>query len=87
MFWNLFIDRQIKVSILDATDRVAVRTKVCSHEGIAVEAEAARTATVNRTTPIEADGTHIDERSIAVAAVARHGQFKRRLECSGSIIG
>jgi hypothetical protein len=64
------------VSILKAANRGAV----CSNVGenyigtAAVEAEAARKGTANRTAPIAAIGTH-RERTIAVAAVARRRQL------------
>ncbi len=68
----------IKVSILKATNSESD----CSVEGVhdgkaATEVEAARTGTANRTAPIVAVRTDRAERTIAVAAVARHGQFKR----------
>jgi hypothetical protein len=74
----LFLE-YIKVSILKAAHRVAECSVVGTHEGIAAkeEAEAARIGAANRTAPIVADGTDIDERTIAVAAAARQGQFKR----------
>lgn len=74
--------------ILDATYRVSERSIVGVHEGIgAEEEEVARTGTAHCTTPVAADGTDIAERTIAEVAVARHGQFKGRCECTGSVIG
>ena len=66
------------MSILEATHRAPVRSVAAAHEGIAAaEVEVARASATNRTAPIAADGTDIEERTIAVAAVARHRQFKR----------
>ena len=65
------------MSILEATHRVPARSVVAAHEGsAAVEEEAARVSATNRTAPIAAAGTDIEERTIDVVAVARHGQFK-----------
>ena len=65
------------MSILEATHRESVRSVVVDHVGIAAaEGEAARVSATNRTAPIVAVGTDIVERTIAAAAVARHGQFK-----------
>ena len=55
-----------------------------AHEGIAaIEEQVARISTANRTAPIEAEGTNIVERTIAAAAAARQGQFKRRGKSAG----
>lgn len=49
------------------------------HEGTAaIEVEVASKRAANFTTPIEAVGTDSAERTIAVDAEARPGQFKRR---------
>ena len=67
----------IKVSILKATNRVAVRSKAAVHAGTAAaEAEVARGSATKRTAPIVTVGTDIDERTNGEVAVARHGQFK-----------
>ncbi len=64
-------------SILEATHRESARPEVVDHEGIAaVEVEAEGGDAINRTAPIAAVGTHIDERTIVVAE-AGHGQLKR----------
>lgn len=61
--------------ILKATNRVSVCSIVGVHVGIAtIEVEVAGIGTINRTAPIVAVGTDIVERTIAVIAVARHGQ-------------
>lgn len=66
------------MSILKATNRVPVCSDVGAHSGsAAIEVEEARTGTANRTAPIAAAGTDIEERTIAAVAAARHGQFKR----------
>ncbi len=66
-------------SILKATHRVTARAIVGVHIGTGTaEVEVARVGATNRTAPIEAVGPNIAERTIAVAAAARHGQFKRR---------
>ena len=68
-----------KYLILNATYRDSVRPVVAVHVGIAaVEVQAPRVGTTYGTRPIVAAATHIAERTIAVAAVACHGQFKRR---------
>jgi len=52
----------IKVSILEATHRVAACSVVGEHVGTAAEEEeAAGTSTANRTAPIETEGTNIVE--------------------------
>ena len=52
--------------LLEATYRVPDRTAVRVHVGIAAaEVEEARIRTANCTTPIEAEGTNIVERTIA----------------------
>ena len=61
--------------ILKATNRESVSSVVGVHVGIAaIEVEVAGIGAANRTTPIVAVGTDIIERTIAVVAVARHGQ-------------
>ena len=66
------------MSILEATHRDTERSVAVEHAGIAaVEEEVARGRATNRTAPIEAVGTDIEERTIGeVVAVARQGQFK-----------
>ena len=65
------------MSILKATHSESARSAVVDHAGIAaIEVEEARTGAANRTTPIVADGTDIEERTIAAETVARHGQFQ-----------
>ena len=67
----------IKVSILKAANRVSVRSVGGKHEGkAAIEVEDARIGAANRAAPIVADGTDIEERTIAAVAEARHGQLK-----------
>jgi hypothetical protein len=69
----------IKVSILKATHRDAECSGVVAHAGTAaVEVEVARVGKDTRTAPVVADGTDTAEQTIAAAAVASHGQFKRR---------
>jgi hypothetical protein len=66
----------IKVSILKATNWEPVRTDVGEHAGTdAVEAEAASIGTDNRTTPIAAVATHIENATNTVVAGARHRQL------------
>ena len=66
------------MSILEATHREAESSVVVDHGGIAAaEVEVTRESATNRTAPIAAEGTDTEERTIAEAAVARHGQFKR----------
>jgi hypothetical protein len=61
--------------ILKATNRVSVCPIVGVHAGIAaIEEEVASICAANCTAPIVAVGTDIVERTIAVVAVARHGQ-------------
>ncbi len=68
----------INGSILKATNRESVSSIGGVHEGIAAkEEEVASSRAANCTAPIEAVGTDTDERTIAVDADARHGQFKR----------
>jgi hypothetical protein len=63
-------------SILKAANRVPVCSKAGAHSGIAaVEVEAARIGTANRTAPIDAKVTHKEERTIAVVAEARRRQL------------
>ena len=69
-----------QLSILKAAHRASAcsAAEVAAHAGrAAIEEQALRTATINRTAPIVANGTDIAEQTIAVAAVARHGQFKQ----------
>ena len=69
--------KYIKVSILKATYRESACSIAGAHVGIAaIEVEAASIRAANCTAPIAAEGTDIEERTIA-AAEARHGQFKR----------
>ena len=71
------------MSILEATHREPVRSVVGVHAGkVADEVEAARGSATNRTAPIVAAGTDIAERTIAVEASARRGQFKGRSYCT-----
>ena len=73
---NYQIASLIKVSILNATNRESERSEVGGHEGsAATKEEEARIGADNRTAPIEAEGTDKVERTTAVAAEARHGQF------------
>ena len=66
------------MSILEATNRESVRSEGDVHVGTAAaEEEAARFSAINRTAPIVAIGTDIDEQTIGNVAFARHGQFKR----------
>ena len=68
----------IKVSILKTTHSASERPTEGVHVGIAdIEGEVTSIRAVNRTTPIEAAGTDIDERTIAAEAGARQGQLKR----------
>ena len=56
------------------------------HAGIAaIEVQEARTSTANRTAPIVAVGTNIEERTTAEDAEARHGQFQRRINRAGCV--
>jgi len=62
---------QPQTIIIEATNRVSVRSIVDVHVGIAaIEVEVASIRAANRTTPIVAVGTDIVERTIAVVAVA-----------------
>ena len=71
--------KYIKVSIVNATYRESETSTEGVHGGsAATEEEDAGIRTTHRTAPIDAEGIDIEERTIAVAAVARHGQFKRR---------
>ena len=68
------------MSILEATHRDSERSSAADHFGngkAAAEDEAEGAGAINRTAPIAAVGTDTDERTIAEAAVARRGQFKR----------
>ena len=67
----------IKVSILKATNSESVGSFAGPHDGsAAIEVEATRTGTANRTAPIVAVRTDIEERTTAAeVAAARHGQF------------
>ena len=70
------IDALIKGSILNTTHRESERPIVGVHEGsAAIEAEVASNRAANRTTPIVADGSDSAERTTAVVAAARQGQF------------
>jgi len=74
---NYQIASLIKVSILNATYRESVCSVFGEHVSItAIEEEAARIGTTNRTAPTAAVGTDNEERTIAVVAFACHGQFK-----------
>ena len=65
-----------KVSILKTTNRESVRPKEGVHVGkAAIEVEVASIRAANRTTPIVAEGTDIEERTIAAEAAARQGQL------------
>ena len=67
----------IKVSILEATHSVTACSVVVVNAGIAAaEAEVASAGVINRTAPVVAEVTDIEGRTIAVEAVARHGQLK-----------
>lgn len=66
------------MSILKATNRESVCSEGGAHIGnAAIELEVARIGTANRTAPIETEVTDKVERTTAVEAEARHGQFKR----------
>ena len=63
---------------LKATDRVSVRSVEAAHVGItAEEGQVPRGGTTHGTRPIVANGANIDERTMAAAADAGNGQFKR----------
>ena len=65
------------MSILKATNSESECSVAGVHAGIAAtEVEVARIGAANRTAPIAAVGTDIEERTITGVAVARHGQFK-----------
>lgn len=65
------------MSIHEATHREPVRFVAESRVGrAAAEEEVADVGAISRTAPIAAVGPHT-ERTIAVDAVARHGQFQR----------
>ena len=73
--------------VLKATYRGPARSTEVVHNGIAArEAEEAGIRAENCTVPIAAEGTDTAERTTAVAAEARHGQFKRRGKSPCSII-
>jgi hypothetical protein len=75
------------VSILKATHREPECSAVVEQVGIAAaEEEAARTGAANRTAPIAAVGTNIEERPRAAVAVARHGQLKRGSKGSCAVV-
>ncbi len=77
----------IKVSFLEATHREPARSGADAHVGIAAEeGEVVGVGAINRTAPIETAGTHIEERTIAVKAVASHGQFQRGSKGTGAVI-
>ena len=62
-------------TILKTADREAVCTVVAIHVGIAaVEVQVSGVGTIYRTRPVVAVATHSVERTIAVVAVAGHGQ-------------
>ncbi len=64
------------MSVLEATHRESERSVTVVHDGIAaVEVEDVGVGAINRTAPIAAAGPHIVERTIAVVAVASHGEF------------
>ncbi len=85
---NWQIASLIKVSILKATNRVSECSIAGDHVGPATkEEEDAGIGTINRTAPIEAEGTDIAERTIAAFAEARHGQLKRRCKSSRCVVG
>ena len=66
------------MSIHEATHRAPECSAVVDHAGIAAEEdEEVGVGAINRTAPIVAVGPHTEERTIAVAAAARHGQFQR----------
>ena len=66
------------VLIFYAANREAVSSLAVGHVGKAgADAEIARIGDINRTAPIVAECTDIEERTISAVAVARHGQFKR----------
>ena len=66
------------MSILKTTNRESISSVEGVHGGkAAIEVEVAGTGAANRTRPIEAEGTDIEERTKAGEAVARHRQFKR----------
>ena len=73
---NYQIATLIKVSILNATNRQSVSSVGRVNGGVTTGIEnVARTGTANRTGPIAAVGTYKAERTIAVNAETRHGQF------------
>ena len=77
--WNIIFSSFFIGLIFYAADREAVYSVEVVHVGIAiVEVEEASISTTNRTAPIVADGPDIEEQTIDVVAVTRHGQFKRR---------
>ena len=68
-----------RVLLPEAAHRVTDRPGAAAHAGIAAEeAQEPRADARNGTGPIVAAGTDIEERTAAVAAVARHGQFEWR---------
>ena len=73
---NCQIATLFKVSFLKATYRESECSSVGVHGGNATtEVQVVCRSTANRTTPTVAEGTYIEERTTAVAAAARHGQF------------
>ncbi len=73
--------------ILEATHREPERSVVVAHVGsAAAEGEVVGEGAINRTAPIDADGTHIEERTIAGVAVASQGQFQRGSKGTGAVI-
>jgi hypothetical protein len=80
-------ERSFILLILYATYRVTACSSVGVHNGsAATEVEDAGIRTTHRTAPIVAVGPNIAERTKAVAAEARHGQFKRRGKSPCTII-
>ena len=84
---NCQIASLIKVSILNATHREAVRPVAAVHAGTAaIEVQESGVDTIYHTRPIAAVATHIVERTIGESAVACHGQLKRRGKSAVCII-
>ena len=72
--------------ILKATNSVSVSSVSVVHAGFAAaEVEVVRVGTTNRTAPIVAAGTDIDEKTAGIAD-ARHGQFKRGGKSTCSVV-
>ena len=67
----------VKVSVLKATHRGSITSNVVVHIGIVTaKFEVVGGDTNNRTAPIVTAGPNIIERTIAVEAIARQGQFQ-----------